>query len=383
VGAVSLQIPESDNGVPDLLDEARWNLRWMLKMQDADGGVWHKLTSERFGGFVMPEKDDGGPRYVIGTGSAPFKSSCATGDFAAVMAIAARVFRPFDPEFARTALAAAERAWAWLAKNPAVVFRNCCGVQTGEYGDGNCADERLWAAAELFRATGAPEYDSLLQVELRHGRARARGRTALVAGRAQPRPVRLRPLAPAHDGRGRALPDPHGRGRRRRRHRGRTRANPYRLSLRATDYVWGSNGVVANYGVALVLVNMLQPDPALLDAAAENLHYLLGRNTFALSWVTQLGDRPYRHPHHRPSGGDANAEPWPGMLSGGPNRYGGDPVIDALPATPPARRYRDDQGSYASNEMAINWNAPLVFLLASLLPEPGALTFWFSHTSSQ
>ena len=151
----------------------------------------------------------------------------------------------------------------------------------------------------------------------------------------------------------------------------RTRANPYRISLRPTDYVWGSNGVVANYGVALVLVNALQPDPALLDAAAENLHYLLGRNTFA----PLLGDAA-RRPAVPPSRTTARAaatrtpEPWPGMLSGGPNRYGGDPVIDALPAAPPARRYRDDQGSYASNEMAINWNAPLVFLLASLLPDP-------------
>jgi len=85
--------------------------------------------------------------------------------------------------------------------------------------------------------------------------------------------------------------------------------------------------------------------------------------------VTQVGRRPFHNPHHRPSGADANAEPWPGLLSGGPNRYGGDPVIDALPATPPARRYKDDQGSYASNEVAINWNAPLVFLLAGLLPE--------------
>ena len=74
VGAVRLDIPESGNPVPDILDEIRWNLDWMLKMQDADGGVWHKLTSERFGGFVMPQLDDGGPRYVIGTGAAPGRS---------------------------------------------------------------------------------------------------------------------------------------------------------------------------------------------------------------------------------------------------------------------------------------------------------------------
>ena len=370
MAAANLQIPESGNGIPDLLDEARWNLRWMAKMQDADGGVWHKLTSERFGSFVMPEVDDGGPRYVIGTGSAPYKSSCATGDFAAVMAIAARVFRPFDPELAGTALAAAERAWSWLSSNPSVVFRNCCGVQTGEYGDGNCSDERLWAAAELFRTTGAAQYNTYFTSSF--------GAASPVLGSGPPSWPDVRSLAlfayalsrqPATDEavRSRIRADAAAAGAAL---VARTRAHPYRISLRPTDYVWGSNGVVANYGVALALAYTLQPDPALLDAAAENLHYLLGRNTFALSWVTQLGDRPYRHPHHRPSGADARAEPWPGMLSGGPNRYGGDPVIDALPATPPARRYRDDQGSYASNEMAINWNAPLVFLLASLLPEP-------------
>src|SRR5262249_55633536 len=119
-----------------------------------------KLTSERFGSFVMPQDDDGGPRYVIGTGSSPYKSSCATGDFAAVMAIAARVFRPFDAAVAATSLGAAGQAWTWLTVNPNVTFKNCCGVVTGEYGDGDCSDERLWAAAELFRTTGAAPYNA-------------------------------------------------------------------------------------------------------------------------------------------------------------------------------------------------------------------------------
>ena len=110
------------------------------------------------------------------------------------------------------------------------------------------------------------------------------------------------------------------------------------------------------------------PTPPIWTRPADDLHYLLGRNTFGLSWVTGLGDRPFRHPHHRPSGADANAEPWPGLLAGGPNRYGGDPVTDALPQSPPARRYSDDERAYSSNEIAINWNAPLVFLLASQLP---------------
>jgi len=335
VGAVRLDIPESGNPVPDILDEIRWNLDWMLRMQDRDGGVWPKLTSERFGGFVMPHVDNGGPRYVIGTGTAPFKSSCATGDFAAVMAAASRVFRPFDVDFSRLTLAAAERAWRWLSQHPNVVFRNCCGVQTGEYGDDNCADERLWAAAELlalvtYYFSGQPDADEGVRAQIRADTVAAA--EAIVA---------------------------------------RTAANPYRVSLRSTDYNWGSNGAAANYGVLLALAHAMQPRAAYLDTAADNLHYLLGRNSFGLSWVTQVGDRPFRNPHHRPSGADTNAEPWPGLLSGGPNRYGGDPVIDAVPAMPPARRYRDDQASYASNEIAINWNAPLVFLVASLLPESG------------
>ena len=371
VGAVRLDIPESGNAVPDILDEVRWNLDWMLKMQDRDGGVWHKLTSERFGGFVMPDVDDGGPRYVIGSGAPPYKSSCATGDFAAVTAAAARAFSPFDPDFAAAALAASERAWRWVSLNPAVVFKNCCGVQTGEYGDASCADERLWAAAELFRTTGRAEYNAYFtanQAAARPGLVAATppswqdvGTLALLtyafatqpgadeAVRAQ---IRSDLLAAAD-----AIV-------------ARTRASGYHVSLRPTDYVWGSNGVAANYGVLLALAHAVQPNPAYLDAAADDLHYLLGRNSFGVSWVTQTGRRPFHNPHHRPSGADANAEPWPGMLSGGPNRYGGDPVIDAMPATPPARRYKDDQASYASNEIAINWNAPLVFLLASLLAEP-------------
>ena len=96
---VKLNIPESGNGTSRLLNEVRWNLEWMLKMQDDDGGVWHKQTSEQFPGFVMPE-DDPLPSLVIGTGSAPYKSTCATADLAAVAAIAARAYQTYDPDFA-------------------------------------------------------------------------------------------------------------------------------------------------------------------------------------------------------------------------------------------------------------------------------------------
>jgi endoglucanase len=133
-----------------------------------------------------------------------------------------------------------------------------------------------------------------------------------------------------------------------------------------SDFVWGSNAVAANYGVQLLVANVIAPRRAYVDTALDNLHYLLGRNTFSLSWVTAVGTTSFHHPHHRPSAADANAEPWPGLLSGGPNGRKQDPAMQKLPDLPPARMYVDDQESYASNEVAINWNAPLVFLLAGV-----------------
>src|SRR5688572_14864502 len=158
VRQVSLDIPESQNSIPDILDEIRWNLDWILTMQDDDGGVWPKQTSERFADFVMPE-NDALVSYVIGTGKEPYKSSTATADFAAVLAIAARVYKPFDPAYARKCLAAAEKAWVWLQKYPNVTFRNTDGVVTGGYGDNDPRDEILWAAGELWRTTKHEKYE--------------------------------------------------------------------------------------------------------------------------------------------------------------------------------------------------------------------------------
>jgi endoglucanase len=103
---MNLGIPESGGRVPDYLAEVRWNLEWMLSLQDADGGVWHKQTSEQFCQFIMPQ-DDKMVSYVIGTGSAPYKSTCATADLAAAAAIAARCYGEYDAAFAQRCLGAA------------------------------------------------------------------------------------------------------------------------------------------------------------------------------------------------------------------------------------------------------------------------------------
>lgn len=365
IGQFGLKIPESGNGIPDILNEARWNLDWMLSMQDSDGGVYHKQTSTRFCGFIMPEADKL-PSVVIGTGQEPFKSSCATADVAAVAAIAARLFHPYDVAYSRRCLQAAKSAWDWLAKNPNVTFHNPAGITTGDYGDADCGDEHLWAAVELWRTTHEDRYQQYFASHYREFLRYLRpvnpqswsmlaplALWGYVLGNGSDQEavsaIRERSIDSADQIVARAA------------------QHPYRTSMTSKDYIWGSNAVAANYSMQLLIADKLQPNPKYRIAATDNLHYILGRNTFSLSWVTHVGEHPFQHPHHRPSAADGLDEPWPGLMSGGPNLGRQDSVMRQKLSgdVKPERAYVDITGAYACNEVAINWNAPLVFALAA------------------
>ncbi|MGH9533399.1 MAG: glycoside hydrolase family 9 protein [Terriglobales bacterium] len=367
-----LDLPESGGNAPDLLREARWNLEWMLSLQDRDGGVWHKQTSTVFAPFVMPQ-DDGMTSYVIGAGIAPYKTTAATADLAAVAAIASRLWRPYDDAFAARCQTAALLAWRWLGRVPDLAFRNPPGIFTGEYGDGHLEDERLWAAAEIWRATGDPECHAYFRAHYAEfaarlpritppswGRVAALGlwSYALAAGDARREPdanivavIQSASVAAADGIVARAA------------------ANGYRVALHSDQYVWGSNSIAANAAMQLLVAARFHPAAEYAATALETLHYLLGRNTFSLCFLTRGGSRAVQRPHHRPSVADGLREPWPGMLAGGPNRQRNDAAMRKyLPAElPPARNYIDNHAAYSCNEVAINWNAPLVFLLAANL----------------
>ena len=333
----------------DMLEEVRWNVDWMRSMQDEDGGVWHKQTSLQFPSLTMRAEDDRGVSYVIG------KGSCATANFAAVMAIASRVYAD------KSYLDAAKRAWGWLEKNPEVFFTNPADVATGEYGDTDCRDERLWAAAEIARTSGDPGARQYFLANMDEA-------VRSIRAASPPSWRELGPFAAWTYALTEAAPDIHRRTVETANEIvARAAEHPYRIPLTTGDYVWGSNAVALNYALHLLIANRLQPDPRYVEAALDILHYLFGRNTFSLSFATGVGTRSVMHPHHRPSASDGNPAPWPGLLAGGPNRGRQDGVLAALPPdTPPARMYTDDERSYASNEIAINWNAALVFVLAGV-----------------
>ena len=357
-----LDIPATQPRLPDFLAEVLWNLQWMMSMQDGDGGVFHKQTSEKFCAFVMPERDNL-TSEVVGTGSDPYKSTCATADFAAVMAMAARCYAEFNAPLAARCLHAARRAWMWATTHPKIVFKNPPGVSTGEYGDANCSDELLWASAELWRTTGEKPYEDAFLDSLPHdlanltinapswGNVSAMGYwTYVLATRPGKEDVQTA-IRAATKRQAAKLAD-------------RSADNGYGNTLGAKDYGWGSNSSAANHAMLLTIAHQFEANDAAVAAALNNLHYLLGRNCHGVSWVTQLGTRPFQHPHHRPSAADSLREPWPGLLSGGPNARPADPAARTLKDLPPMRMWMDDERAYSMNEIAINWNAPLVFLLA-------------------
>jgi len=351
-------IPESGNGVPDILDEALWNLDWLLTMQDpADGGVYHKLTNLRFDGIVMPHAASTTPRYVVA------KSTAAALDFAATMATASRVLAPYDakwPGLSQRMLAAAQAAWRWAEAHPNVVFKNPKDVVTGEYGDAQLADEFAWAAAELFIATGQDTYaqafmrrDAALTTPA-WGDVAALGWMSLAHHRDRLKPGIDRALIERRIDALASQLAKHADG-------------GYRVPLASKDIVWGSNAVILNQGMMLLQAYRINGTPAYLQAAQSSLDYVLGRNATGYTFVTGFGARPVMHPHHRPSMADGVAAPVPGWLAGGPNPGQQDAKdCPPYPSKLPALSYLDHACSYAANEVAINWNAPLVYVTAAL-----------------
>lgn len=356
---LKLDIPENTNEVPDILDEIRWNLEWMLKMQEpTDGSVYHKLTTLQFAGMVLPHKATK-QRYAIG------RSVTATWDFVAVMALAADIYAPFDKEFAETCAKAAGKARWWAINNPYAFFSQPSNVGTGTYSDGNAVDEQIWGAAELYRLTGDEEVlKDLEKYKLTSKRRKLQGWQTVYALAAFTIATNPDVFPEEIQDSAKALifelaDDYMG-----------SIENGYGLAITNDDFYWGSNSVVANKAMVLLHAYYIAKEEKYLNAAIGIADYLLGRNPLDLSYLTGYGVNQVMHPHHRISQGDTIDAPVPGMLVGGPNKSGDDirscKDYNYVVKDAPAKSYYDNVCSYASNEVAINWNAPLAYVLGSI-----------------
>jgi len=360
-------LPNAKNRVPDILTEAIYNLRWMLKMQDPnDGGVYNKCTNLSFDAMIMPEQASA-PRYVVAKGTA------AALNLAAVAAQASRILKAFPeqyPGLADSCRSAAVFAWKWALKNPNLAYdqelmntTTDLKVTTGAYGDKDFEDEWSWAAAELLAATSEQQYYEAFFARLNAKVNLPSWNSVGILG--------YYTLIRCHD----KLPESY---------RGITSilkkkvlsiADRYLLEGKAgayssvmgsswSDFVWGSNSVAMNQAVLLINAYSFTKNKDYLNAAAGNLDYILGRNATGYSFVTGIGTKPPMNPHHRISFADGVTDPVPGMLVGGPNPKKQDRL--KYESTEPELSYLDAVASYASNEIAINWNAPLVYVANAL-----------------
>ncbi len=350
-----LNIPESGNGLPDILNEAKYELDWLLRMQRSDGAFHHKLTKARFAPFIMPQ-DDLEPEYLMPV------CFCATADACACLALASRVYRPFDADFADRMLLAARKAWIWLEGHPEFTpFMNPEGVRTGWYGGHSDTSNRFWAACELFAATREESCraaaEKLYQSKpslTSFGWMDVGGLGALCC------------LFDLGESAGEML---YGELREDFLSQSETslafsRSSGYGTSLQPDGYIWGSILSVMSHAMAMIMNSLLTGREDMRDGALLQWHYALGLNALDLCFVTGFGERSVMNPHHRPSGTDGIEAPVPGLISGGPNKnhcysqtreHLGD-------STPPAKHFLDMTFSADTNEIAIYWNSPAVFV---------------------
>jgi endoglucanase len=359
---LKLNIPELNNNTPDFLDEVRWELEWLLKMQADNGSVFHKLSALKFCGYVMPE-DEKEPRYFSPWGSG------ATADFAAAMAQAARVYRFADAAFSDRCLTAAEKSYKFLQSQSDVHPPDLSAFSTGGY-QSDDADDRLWAAAELWETTGNTSYLADFETRLLQFSKSPQRSGHLIEEHWDWSHVRNLSLftyvLSKRPGRNDSLVE----NVRRPLLTSAARINDtggvhsYRRPL-GDLYYWGCNGMIArqsmNLNSAIRVNNSTQNESVNQSAMGspyratmlDGLNYLFGRNPFGRSFVTGVGYNPPENPHDRRSVADSVRMPWPGYLVGGP--------------WPKATDWYDHQDDFKTNEIAINWNGALIYALAAFV----------------
>lgn len=371
-----LNIPENKNKVPDILDEARWQMEFMLGMQVPKGQphagmAHHKMHDQAWTALGLPPHE---AEKIMKRHLRPV-STAATLNLAATSAQAARLFKSYDAAFAQRCLEAAERAWLAAKKEPAIFADPNDGqAGGGPYDDKNVSDDFYWAAAELFITTQKPVYGQEVKSSpfftnfpsktgdlpgsMTWADTAALGSLSLglvpgVLPVAEQKKVQATIVSVADQ------------------YLELIAQQGYRLPFAAgkEGYPWGSNSFIINNAIILAYAYDFNGADKYLEGVLISLDYLLGRNALGQSYVTGYGSNPLRNPHHRFWAKQADARfpaAPPGALSGGPNSSLQDPYAKAagLPGCAPQKCFIDHIEAWSVNEITINWNAPLAWVTA-------------------
>lgn len=349
----TVNIPESGNGIPDILNECRYELNWLLKMQDKDGGVYHNAATNNSSKSGMPA-DDHDTLFVYD------KSDTAAAYFSAVTALASRIYKEVDIGFSQQLKCASTKAWIWLLNNSdSKEFKTSCKCECYENSDKNLYNEVFWAASELYHLTGEKSFNEKLcaifdKIDTTAFTCCSVGGLGALSYIMSNRPkdaLLLDALKTAFIYKSDTIVS-------------MSKHSGYGTAKEGNRYLWGSNMGILTNAMVLIIGNIIAPDSAYIITALEQVNYILGKNPMGISYVTGFGEHSCAHPHHRACMADGIDAPIKGLVVGGPNMLRSDEYSRwMIPKdTPPAKCYIDKEYSYSTNEVAIYWNSPAVFV---------------------
>ncbi|WP_373231221.1 glycoside hydrolase family 9 protein [Cohnella sp.] len=340
-------IPESGNGVPDILDEARWELEWILKMQDSvSGGFYAKVESmnnDDNNRAIRDKRDD--VTNVRPTNDTAWAAN--------ILAHASMAYAQYDPVFADTCLNAAISAWMYLEQNP----DNIKGPD-GTYATDSDKDSRLVAAASLYRATGGAQYNDYFVNNY------AQSQTSF--DNPEGDWVGIWHYAFFHYMKSENLDMDTVNWYKDNftiwlnKEINRYQSNAWNNTIFEGNYYWGSNNMMlGTVNEALIGSKLLgMNNETINNMALSALNYMLGANAMSKSFVTGYGDNAIKTVF-----GTFNNDPRPGVPKGwiplGANKYNGGGSSNF-----PAKDFLDSDSEWTTNEHSIGSNASLVFISA-------------------
>jgi endoglucanase len=355
----ALSTPESGNGISDLLDEVKFELDWMLRMQRADGAIYRKLSGAKWPKVISPENDTQ-PRYIYGV------SSPETGKFISSMAIAFRAYKDIDTDLANSYLAAAKKSWLWLQQQPeqTIDWEKSDDSGSGGYMASEAdtevqldidRDDRLTAALELYLATGETLYRDFIlanQPNEIYSLYEWKDASSLSLWHLMQFDKSDQLVDIRNDIKNKLL----------------DRADRLLQQIQTSAFnvandrlIWGSNKMTAEEGITLAHAWYLTGEKQYLEGALDQLDFLLGKNPFNMSFVTAVGHKSVQNPVH--IFGRSVKKTLPGLMVGGPNNLAQDGIA---PKNKGLMSYVDNERAYSVNEYAIDYNASLIGLLEIL-----------------